>query len=714
MSDPLQLAIDRSGKGYTSSFIEDEFNKALQFDEPNRAREKQNWNMYSGFDHGQWPSDAVASLSAQNRHIPQFNIIRGKIDGLAGSIVKNWYNTDYVPIDGADSEYTRLLKNIYLSDKELMDWEGSYLDIVIDGLVHRGIEELVVSDRYNPLGNLAFKRIMPGHVVVDPDWMSNNGWDLRRLWKVAYITPDEMKKIYKTKAPEIDIMIQRAATAGATYDHGPINNTTPHMNLDTVSTHQFRVIEYHHIRNFTKSVDFVIAPDNKPDIEIPEGSKEQKDSFIKEKNIDTSLGRVTKEVVINEYWVTTICPELSSDPLEDRKHELQIGRLPFFCWSAARICGKDSGIVEILIDVQQTLNKRESLIDHIISTAAHGGRLIDPAIVNNDGARVSELVKNISKPNMVAITAPGALASGRNYIRTLEQNTYSGDLQQDIRRMSDYSDRISKQTSTLDGMSSSSHDTGTLFARRQMQSEIAQTIVSKALERHQNEKGEAYMLAAQILYKDVYRQISVPSLKTAGRNIIGINETVETYMGSMVVNDISKIPRHKVIVSQSESGVTVRETERAINSELLNNIPGDNAMARAILVSNILNTLDLSNEIKDQLAEVSKVQLQAAYEQTMASVAQSKFTQAQVQAQLSQMQQQEMMAQQQAQAAQQQAAQGGQPPQEGAPPQEGQPAQEGQPPAQPGAEAAPQEAAPEAAGGQEAAMAAMMAAAQQQ
>lgn len=701
MSDPLQLAIDRSGKTFAASFIEDEFNKALRFDEPNRARERQNWDMYSGFDYGQWPKDAASTLSAQNRHIPQFNIIRGKIDGLAGSIIKNWYDTDYVPIDGGDSNYTRLLKNIYLSDKELMDWEGSYIDCVLDGLVYRGIEELVISDRYNPIGNLAFKRLMPGHVVVDPDWITNSGWDLKRLWKVAYITPDEMKTVYKSKAPEIDIMVQRAATAGAIYDHGPENVTTPHMNLDTVSTHQFRVIEYHHIRNFVKKVDFVLAENEKPDIEIPEGTPEEKNAFIEKNRINTSLGRITKDVVVNEYWVTTICPELTGDPLEDRKHEIQIGRLPFFCWSAARICGRDSGIVDILIDVQQTMNKRESLIDHIISTAAHGGRLIDPAIVNNDSARVSELVRNISKPNAAIITAPGALASGRNYIRTLEQNAYSGDLQMDLRRMSDYADRISKQTSTLDGVSSSSHDTGTLFARRQMQSEIAQTVVSKALERHENEKGEAYMLAAQVLYRDVYRQISVPGVKISGRNIIGINEPVETEAGIMIMNDISKIPRHKVVVSQSESGVTVRETERAINSELLNNIPGDNAMARAILVSNILNTLDLTAEVKDQLAEVSKVQLQAAYEQTMASVAQSKMVQMQVQQQIGQMQQQEAQAQQEAQMAQQQQAmaQSGMNPQQIAeamgqpPPEEQAPATGVEQPAQPPAEAQPAQAA---------------------
>ena len=40
---------------------------------------------------------------------------------------------------------------------------------------------------------------MPGSILLDPHWKSHKSEDLEQLWKVAYLKPEKIKRIYKTK-----------------------------------------------------------------------------------------------------------------------------------------------------------------------------------------------------------------------------------------------------------------------------------------------------------------------------------------------------------------------------------------------------------------------------------------------------------------------------------------------------------------------------------
>jgi hypothetical protein len=588
----------------TAADIESEFDRALQHHQKSRNIERKNWELYSGFDYGQWPEKAKQDLKRANRHVIQLNYIRGKINTLAGSIAKNGLEIDFVPVNTDCVEVTKVLKGLFYSDRDMFDWDNEYLEVVKDGLVHRGVEEMYVSEKFSPLGNVGFRRLEPGHLILDPDWKSHDAKELVRAWKVAYLTPKQIKEIYKKSSDKVDAMIALKATQISDFEDDTSTESMNKFNLEDLYGDIYRVVEYHHVRETQKKTKVYAGADNIEDVtDYDEAALAE---FIEANSQDNPGEVIEKTKTIKEYWVTTTCNQLfgQNDILEDAKSEIQIERLPFFPWSAARINGRDSGMVSLLADAQETINKRESLSDHMISSSAHGSMFVDSALFNGNQAQTKEALKELDKPNARIVTAPGVLASGRNYFYQTPKTPYAGELYQEIDRMRGALESISGVTATMEGGKESSHDTGVLFARRQMQAEIALTTVVRGLEQHWNDKGEAYIMVAKELYSGAYRKFKTDYGVTGDDK-----EIIELNGGAYTLEDI---PRHKVIVSQSPRGVTLREVEREVNSEVLQRIPPEQTLYKAMVTRNIMNTLDLTGDEKKMLEIANEVEVEKA------------------------------------------------------------------------------------------------------
>lgn len=615
-----------------NNFIQSEYNRAVDYYREDLNRQDESWKLYSGLDDGQYPKEVVAQMKREGRSPFTGNVIRSKIDGLAGSIIKNFFDISFEPINGELTPLTRYLKELMFIDKELMDWNASYRQLVMDGLIHQGVEELYIDFRYNPLGNIGFRSILPGHILLDPDWISNNAWDLKRAWKTAYLTANQIKEIYGTKSEEIDIYIKMKEGEPSDFENGNLEDGVRRKDLDTKYGDKYRVIEYHHIEKEKKKVEI----DIESGLVIPEGNEEFKQEWAIVNGVNLDGPKITREESFDVYYVTSICPDISINlVLEDKKSPMQIGRLPFFPWSSARINGRNSGIPDLLKSIQQTYNFRESMIDYMIKSSAAGGKLIDPSVVDNDMNKLDNLVSGFNKPTFIGITSPGALASGRQYIQELPRSTVDYGIVNELTRMLDMFDVISKQSATLDGQSSGSEDSGIFFARRQLQSEIAQTLLFKSLEQIWNEKGEAYLLVAKQLYSGVYREFYI----FGSGEKIELNKPIITPSGEIIENDISELPRMKVIISQSPEGVTTRQVDRAVNTELLRVIPPENPINRALAVKNVMKTLDNAMVEKQEYEEAANLEAEVAKERVITEIFQLKAAQMQLQQQL-------MMAQQ--------------------------------------------------------------------
>jgi hypothetical protein len=528
-----------------------------------------------------------------------------------------------------------------------MDWDLSYRLFLVDFCVFGGDEEIFISDKYDPLGNIAFERIIPGHILRDPEWKSGNGWDLNNTIKIAYLTEEQLKEKYNLDNEELDAAIEMNKKNGPYFDSTDFDSADiPELDLNDSYGKKYRVIEDHSLKVEKRKAEFVFTKEGRI-TEVPKDySDEEKREWVILNDIDIGAGVIEKEIKFKKYYKTTICPSLFIEkPIESKEPIIQIGRLPFFHASYCHVDGKDCGLVDDLKDIQQTINKRESLIDHMIANSASGATAIDPILVGGDVIELENLKANWNNPTYRFYSAPGEISSGRRHIEEMPRAQFPANIVNELQRMWEMSDRIPPITSAMDGRSEGSEDrSSVLYARKQQQAEINLTMALKTLEHYANEKGEAYMLVAQSLYSGVYREFRVPG----EQNVIKINEQVETPEGTIIVNDLSAMPRHKVIVSQSPQGITYREVQRTINSELLQYIPPQNPISKAIAVANVMKALDTSAEERREYEIASELEKQLAFESIKSQILGFKAQQAALEAQL-QTQSQQMLQPDQAQ-----------------------------------------------------------------
>jgi len=625
-----------SEKGSKVDFILSEFTRAMEHETGNIDRMEDSWKMYSGLDDGQWPDDIKAKMKKEKRNPFQANFIRQKVDGLAGALIKNSFDINFEPVDTDHSDQVKFIKELMYVEKELMDWNVSYRDLIVDGLIQLGVEEMFISDRYSPFGNIGFKRILPGHIILDPDWLTNNTWELRRAWKTAYLRARDIKNIYDVKGDEIEAALAIRKGIPDEFDNGSPTAGFPHKDMSETYGEKYRVIEYHHMEKEKKTIEIIVANG----IVVPEGPDDFKREWAILNKVDLSEGVMKRTVEVDTYYITTICPSLSKYlVLEDRKARIQIGRLPFFPWSVARINGRNSGIPELLKSIQITYNKRESMLDHIIATSANGAAAIDPNLVDGDENMMRAVQENWNIPGYKFWTTPGALASGREFVKEMPRSTVDWGVTNQLTRMVDLFDRISKQPAAMDGRSEGSEETGILYARKSIQAEITIAMIHKSLEQHWNDKGEAYVVVAKQLHSGVYREFNMPGKDGES---ISINKPTITPSGEIIENDIANLPRMKIIVSQSPDSVTQRSIDRAINVEVLRVIGPENPLSRSRAVKNVIKTLDGSNAERKQAEEDAEFEHMINVERAKTEMMSLKFNQAQLQMQLQQLMQPQM------------------------------------------------------------------------
>jgi hypothetical protein len=616
-------------------FVSKQYDKALAASEVDRTEAARMRDLYTGFGKGQWSTDAKNRLQSRGSIVPQINLSRGKIKRLAGSLVKNFFDVSFIPVSNEQTEMTRLLNDLYLSDANAFDYTKSYLLCVINSLIHQGVEQMITSTRHNPLGNITFESVLPGHVIIDPNWKSDNPWDINEVFKIAYLTPQQIIDTYGFKNDRIKQLLDIIELNGEDYDSDSENKSTAHIGLDSSYGHKYRIIERHFLETRTRVVKFALVEGELIDLPEDEAAAQEKlaDNNLQDKVQETITRRVQDKI----YRIQTCCRELDQFKLlEDAESDIQIGRLPFFPVSSERFCGTNSGVMSLLEDVQKMINSREAQTDDIIATHSSGAYLFDPILVANNDILANQVMQDMKRPDAIIKTAPGMLASGRDLIKPISRDPFPGELYKEIERMSNYFDALSGQTATLDGTRESSHDTGTLFARRAMQSEIALTMLTKSLESHQRDKAEAWMLYAKVLYSGAYREVGANSADAkAPKEPVELNAREYKEDGSVETkNDLSQLPRHKVVVIPSKDGVTVRETDRSRNLELLQYV--QSPIKRVILENNAIKTLDNSAEEKAELdkyyelemattvarMEAELAQLQASIEQTKAQTQQ--------------------------------------------------------------------------------------------
>jgi hypothetical protein len=586
--------------------VENEFQEALRAHTEDMNLMYETWDAYFSINNGQWERSKLLKLKAEDRDARSFDIIGPKVDTLAGSLIAELPDMDWLPIEGGRTSLTESLRESWYDDKELTNSEYELMLAIRDGLVHIGWVQLVECRKYGkPV--IGLKRIMPGFFIPSAYWIQESDRDMEVGFKTGYLTPDQLKFKFKAKSVEIDEAIRLIRTRG----HQELPSNAYDMRrryIGRIADH-YQVIEKHwvdhvetsrlvgaKIDNNTGNVKFVPFPITT--------DRQQLEHFAAVNEVEWET---VEEVPYTDdiHRVDTIVPDLDrSIVLEDGgKSKLQPKGLPFYHFTTSRFNGRNKGVVAAMLDPQRTINERESLVTELISKANGGSDLVDENIFKDDKDR-ERFIKNSNKPGYKHFGDFSQSKHGTPVIK-VGSNQYPSQVLDQIDRMwQTVFPMVSRVSDSMSAITESGKS-GVLFDREIQINRIGNLLMDKGIKRLMDHIGEGYYFQYPITYAGIEREITS---RDGGRKI-KINERYVDDSGRpMIKNAVAHMPLCKTLVTESTSSATYQMRYRFIYNDLLKEInPETNLEHYNFVFNKFMATLDLPEKDKAELEALNRM-----------------------------------------------------------------------------------------------------------
>lgn len=568
-----------------------------------RAREFENLKTYAGIDNSQWPDDLQSFLMQENRgtnygdftHLGTYNFVKMKLNGIAGSIVRNPFDATFVADEIEDTQKTMALQAAYMSDKELMDWIQYYHEAVRLGNIYQSVLRMHVKTDHpaSPMGNIAIECMPPGSCIVDPNWKQLSSKELNHIWVLGYYTADQLKAKYEMKRDLIERELWLLSQFGPQYKQDEID-----WNKDIPDIHgsQFLVVEHHYLEEEKVEREFDPVTGT---VFWEWMSDEQKRDIAMEKNIDPT-NITTIKVRDNVAYTKVTVPGLTQAFFAvNQKDEFQVGRLLFFPWATEYVNGKPSPMMDQLRDAQLEFNKRQSQITNAAEAAINSPMRVDEAILNGADAK-EELKQNIGNPRYVLFQKRGTSRAFPDAVSRLHDgNNIPGDLFGIANQMVDLMDRLVPQPAASEGRTERSGESGILYAQKVEVAKTMQTTMLAGIKQLWNDLAESYFFLAKQLYSQGRREFT----DAKGSFKVVVNDPqINILTGEeRIANDFSTLSRHRVTISEAPSGVNNRLLQQELNSNLVQNYAQFAPNAAMTFMEQLINSLEM-DEIQKQAA----------------------------------------------------------------------------------------------------------------
>lgn len=631
ISDPTTLTIggnkavrktdDRIMQNYQK------FESAKEAQSRERNREFENLKLYAGHDNSMWPKTIQDFMMREGRgtqyddftHYGQYNFIKTKINGIAGSLVRNPFDASYVADESSDAPLTLALQQVYMSDKELMDWDANASMCYILGLSYVGVLRMYVKTAHpaSPMGNVALECMPSGTTMIDPDWISGRSKDMNNIWTFAYMTVEDMKQKYNAKKEIIETELDILKRFGGRYEKTDLewNKSLPQSHADKWLVVQRDYLQREKITRQFDPVSMTTLWEWMDD--------NTKERIIENNNVDRSALRDI-EIYDNVHNVFTFCPGLSlSQSLLDIKAEFQLGRLPYFPWCPEWMNGKPLPMLDQLRDPQMEVNKRTATISLAAETSVTSGIMVDEAIFGMDEQKKDDFERNRTNPKYTGWMKPGTSRAFPNAIQEVIKQQVPNDLFNITNMMIDMMDRLVPQPAASEARTDKG-ESGVLFAQK---IEVAKTLQQTLLESVRqlwNDIGESYFFLAKQLYSKGRRTFT----DAKGSFKITLNDTKVDEFGEITtMNDFVALPRHRVVISEQPAGVNNRLTQRELNNALAQNYAQIAPNASMTFISNLVDSVDMDSVKKEEAMEAVELDRQRIRAETEAAIANAKIAQ---------------------------------------------------------------------------------------
>ncbi len=633
--------VNASGKNHKGSpggvvsFVEDTNDKWMAAEQSNRDRQFENLMAFYDIDGGAWPDADLAELRRQGRHPTSYNIAEQKLNTLAGSIQAEKFDYDFLPLNLQESTLTKGIKHWYYADKEQYNYSYSENKTLTRGLIHSGDEEMEIKFDIRDTGAISFTPQLPGVVLKDPYWLSDDLKDWKRAIKHAYMLPSEMLKHFDSNDHAIETLARQDDIGGEWYE--PRQNVNDLKKLPAQWGSQVQVIEYRWLEEVKTTRLYGRLPIGRwipfP-LDINESEVRKLKSFFGIESFE-DIKEFPYEDSVLRYHV--IAPSATSKPIiEDEVHPVQCGFIGFFRFSAAKEMGIEKGVMEAMLDLQRTLNYRESKKDDVIASAGVGALAVNVDALQNGETDLAKIRQNKTKPDFVLpVNGDPNKIFGRFPTGEVPQSIWN-----DINNIVQMFDRVTPVTPALEG-SGPSDESGILFEMRHAVTKLGTLMLYDNWQNYLTWKAEAWYNQAQRTYKHLYQKIK----RTDEPGFIEFNKPNGdgTYL-----NSVDMLPRSKIIVTLSKVSPTQQMATRVMLFDMAKMMSANPQLVKPqlrVTLNKLIETLELSPEERQNYKVLGKMQEQsdfleifANWENLMNSAAQAKVGQAQAAVILKQLQ----------------------------------------------------------------------------
>lgn len=597
-----------------------EYQTARDFYNRHLLRSVENWRYYVGVDakygFGQWAADAIAYLVSQGRQVLTYNICQPIVDRIAGGMVALPIDPDFIPVNSEITTLTKAIKEAMYSDKELMDWAGTSLQMAKAGLIFEGVMKHVISDEYHKLGNQGFEYCFPGSVTPDPGWKSWRGKDCKKCWHEQFFQPEEMLEQWPEAEGMILPYLYQVKSAG--HQYGSHMGPTPYANItDNSWGTALKVISQYEMVSRKYKQEYVMTPNG--DTAIPKNLKTpaEKISWL---NINVpewipdhiyEIDETEKVCIVNR-----ICPTLAwNQTIESAKPEIQTGRLPFFWWSASRDNGEPHSIIDAIKDTQTNINTWESLITNKIQVEGGGGSQFVDRSMFRDEIEFDRYRMLRNNPQESFEVKQGVLLNGKIPAVPTQTSAFPREAYEHLNHLiGTMLPHLSKVTPVSKGMPEADVKSGYLYKLMTIQSEQQLYTIHFGWRVFWNEVYEAYLIQASQTYANegIPRTFSL----NKGESTVTLNEEITLPDGRRGIrNDASQLMyiRHKVIINEKQSSPSQRVEDLKVLGDYIPSIPQTMPVTQMFLVQKSQELIDVLDEgDKGALKTISDEEITAA------------------------------------------------------------------------------------------------------
>lgn len=583
-------------------WLQQQYARYSRFWQADIDRYVENARMFGGLNFGQWPADVVQYLLNKNRRPPTFNFLLDKIETFVGSIMGSVYDIRYSPIDGSNDAMALKLQDMYISDKINMDWDISEMETILDSAVAVGYERMCISDKMHWLGNIAFEKLNPRHILLDPGWKSNDPYKLKSYFRFEKMSAEEMFDIFPNHTERLIELRNREMVDGI--DHGENISSATYKTMDEKWGGRHTVIELHWTETEERYWEYDVKNNTPfPDCGYKVGSDE--DRAIKIQYIQKA-GLNPEDIVFMRQknvvkYVQACCPTIDCEMLLiNGRDKVQVGSVNLLPLGF-KYEGQYIGLVDRQKDLQIDYNKAEMLIMDQQMTSAKGGKIFDKALTGGDDELERQIEAAWNTPGANVWAAAGSTAALGQHGGIMPMNTtpVSGDIFTQQQRRERNFDRFSKVPAAQESRSEYAGEPNKMFENKNATALLGQKYISRLIQSHKKHKAEWYARQAKTTYSGIERRFSGKS----GSAPVSINKAVRSNTGRVEIkDDIRLLPELKVNLVPSKDSESIRAELRGDYGQILQAIAADprNRLLAITLVGATLETTPLPDDKKEE------------------------------------------------------------------------------------------------------------------